>query len=194
MSLWRRVFTERRSVILPLATVLAINLVVLIAVVLPMQASVSGDENRAGDVQLDLAVARRAERLANDTRASKIQADEQLQQFYSDVLPSGLADARDMMFLHIRTLSQKNGVAFSNSTFEPEALEDSSLVRLRVETVLTGAYANIRRFIYELETADEFFIIESMKLGQSNLSASATSGSSLQIVLQVSTYYIGRQP
>jgi len=189
VSLWRRVFTERRSVIVPLATVLAINLVVLAAVVLPLQASVGGDESRAEDVKLDLAVARRAERLANDTQASKVRADEDLKKFYDDVLPSGLSEARDLLFLHMRTLSQKTGVAFSNSTFEPEALDDSSLVRLKVETVLTGPYPNIRRFIYELETADEFFIIESLKLGQSNLSS--TTGGALQIVLQVSTYYIG---
>jgi len=189
VSLWRRVFTERRSVIVPLATVLAINLVVLAAVVLPLQASVGGDESRAEDVKLDLAVARRAERLANDTQASKVRADEDLKKFYDDVLPSGLSEARDLLFLHMRTLSQKTGVAFSNRTFEPEALDDSSLVRLKVETVLTGPYPNIRRFIYELETADEFFIIESLKLGQSNLSS--TTGGALQIVLQVSTYYIG---
>jgi len=192
VSLWRRVFTERRSVIVPLATVLAINLVVLAAVVLPLQASVSGDESRAEDVKLDLAVARRAERLANDTRSSKVRADEELKQFYTDVLPSGLSEARDLLFLQMRTLSQKTGVAFSNSTFEPEAVEDSSLVRLRVDTVLTGPYPNIRRFIYELETADEFFIIESLKLGQSNLSS--PTGGALQIVLQVSTYYIGGTP
>ena len=189
MSLWRRVFSERRSVIVPLVAVLAINLVVLIAVVLPLQAGVNGDEGRANDVKLDLAVARRAERLANDTRASKLRADEELKKFYSEVLPAGLADARDLVYLRMRTLSRQTGVAFTNSTFEPEALEDSSLVRLRVETVLTGAYASIRRFIYELETAEEFFIIESMKLGQANLNSD--TGGSLQIVLQVSTYYTG---
>ena len=42
MSLWRRVISERRIIVIPLLTVLAINLIVIAAVVVPLSRSVVG--------------------------------------------------------------------------------------------------------------------------------------------------------
>lgn len=189
MSLWRRVATERRTLVVPVMTVLAINLLVVALAVFPLQRSVAGDEDRANDVTLALADARRTERVANDTRASKQRADEELKRFYAEVLPASHAVARDLLYLQIDKLSRETNLVMESSSFEPEAVEKSSLMRFRVDVSLTGDYANIRKFLYHLETAEEFYIIESVKLGQ----ASRTEGnaSALEVVLQVATYYSG---
>jgi Tfp pilus assembly protein PilO len=189
MSLWRRVVTERRALVVPLITIVAINLVVLALAVYPLERSVAGDEARAGDVKLALADARRTERVANDTRASKQRADEDLKKFYADVLPASHAAARDMLYLQINTLGRETGLMVQDSSFEPERVEKSSLMRFRVDVSLTGNYANIKKFLYRLETASEFFVVEGVKLGQ----AGQTQGSSgaLEVVLQIATYYTG---
>lgn len=189
MSLWRRVLTERRALVLPLVTVLLINVLVLGLAVYPLQRSVTGDEDRANDVKLALAEARRLERVANDTKASKLRADEELKRFYAEVLPATHAQARGLQYLALHTLARENNLVSEASTFEPEPVEKSTLLRFRADLTLTGSYANIRKFLYDIETAEEFYVIESVKLGQ----ASRTEGNStgLEVVLQVATYYSG---
>lgn len=192
MTLWRRILSERRGLVVPLLTALAVNLALLGLVVFPLQASVAGDEERAGAVKLALADAERSERLANETRVSKQRADEELKKFYSEVLPASHAGARDLLFQQIRTIGRETGLNFASSSYEPEAVEDSQLMRFRVDISLSGDYASIRKFLYDMETAQEFFIIESVKLGQS--SREEGSGNSLEVVLQVATYYMGARP
>ena len=189
MSLWRRVLSERRVLVVPLLTALAINLLVLALAVFPLERSVAADEDRANDVKLALADARRTERVANDTRASKQRADEELKRFYAEVLPAGQAAARDLLYLQVSKLSREHGLKFESSSFDPEPVDKSSLMRFRVDVSLTGDYANIRKFLYRLETAEEFYIVEGVKLGQA--SRTEGGGNALEVVLQVATYYSG---
>jgi len=186
MTLWRRILAERRGVVVPLLAAVAVNVAVLVLVVFPLQASVTGDEERATAAQMALGEARRAERSATDTRTSKLRADEELKTFYTDVLPSNLAVARNLLYLQMFTLAKDAGLAFRSSSYEPEAVEGSALMRFRVDISLTGEYANIREFLYALETAEGFFVVESVKLGQST---SEGLGGSLEVVLSVATYY-----
>ena len=187
MTLWRRVFAERKGLVLPLLIALAVNLGVLALGVFPLQASVAGDENRARAVKIELAEAQRLERLANDTRASQVRADQELKQFYSDVLPGSHAEARDLLYGQLRTITRQTALTFYTGKFELEPVEESTLTRLRTDVTLTGNYSNIRRFLYDLETAEEFFIVESVKLAPSNVKGAG----SLEIVLTISTYYVG---
>lgn len=188
MTHWRRVLAERRGVAVPLLAGLAINIGVLALGVFPLQASVASDEARAIAVKSELAEAQRLERLANDTRTSQQRADQELKTFYSEVLPKSHAEARDLLYLQLRTISRQTGLDFSGSSFEPEAVDDSSLMRFRLDVTLTGEYSNIRRFLYDLETAEEFFIVRSVKLGPSNQKIGTGS---LEVVLNVATYYQG---
>ena len=187
MTLWRRLVAERKGLVLPLLIALAVNVGVLALGVFPLQASVAGDENRAAAVKMELAEAQRLERLANDTRASQARADQELKQFYSDVLPGSHAAARDLLYLQLRTISQQTGLKFTTGRFDLVPVEESALTRLRTDVSLTGDYSNIRRFLYDLETAEEFFIVESVKLGPS----SVKGGGSLEIVLAITTYFMG---
>jgi Tfp pilus assembly protein PilO len=187
MTLWRRVFAERKGLVVPLVIALAVNLAVLALGVFPLQASVAGDENRAVAVKRELNEAKRLERLANDTQASQQRADQELKTFYADVLPASQAEARNLLYLQLRTISRQTGLTFADQTFDPEPVEDSALMRFRIDVSLSGDYANIRRFLYDLETAEEFFIVESVKLGPSSLKG----GGSLEVVLSIATYYVG---
>lgn len=187
MSLWRRVMTERKALVWPLLIGLGVNLAVLALGVFPLQASVAGDEDRALGAKRQLAEAKRLERTANDTRASQVRADEELKQFYSEVLPASHAEARNLLYGELRTIAKQNALDFSGSNTAAEAVEESSLSRMSVNASLFGDYASIRRFLYDLETAEEFFIVDSVKLAPS----SRKEGGSLSVALGVTTYYMG---
>jgi Tfp pilus assembly protein PilO len=187
MTLWRRILSERRAVVVPLLTALVINLVVVGLAVWPLTRSVAADENRATDVKLALAEATRLLRVANDTRTSQGRAGQDLQQFYAEVLPAGQGDANSLLYLRLQQLGAETGVRFQNGVFEVEALDGTDLRRLHVDVSLTGEYAGIRRFLYLLETSEQFFVVESVKLGQSG--RTQTAQGALEVVLSVATYY-----
>ena len=187
MTLWRRVMTERKAVVWPLLIGLAVNVAVLALGVFPLQASVTGDEDRALAVKRELAAAQRLERTANETRASQVRADQELKQFYSEVLPATRAHARNLLYGGLRTIAKQNAIGFASSQTQTEAVDESSLFRMSTNASLFGDYASIRRFLYDLETAEEFFIVDSVKLSPS----SRKEGGSLEVLLGVTTYYMG---
>lgn len=186
MNLWKRVISERRIVVVPLLAALVINLLVIGLVVVPLSRSVVGDESRAQDVKLALASANRMARVASDTRNSQQQAGEELKKFYADVLPATLGDARELLYVEIAKLAADAGVQHQSSVFVREEVEDSQLMRYHTDVALTGEYAGIRQFLYHLETSERFFVVESVKLGQSGQRQGARG--SLEVVLRVATY------
>ena len=65
----------------------------------------------------------------------------------------------------------------------------STLTRLQIRMVLTGTYPDMRTFIYQLETAPEFVVIDNVQLAQG-----ADGGESLVVTLDLSTYYRDATP
>lgn len=187
MNLWKRIVSERRGIVIPLLTVLGINVLISVAAVMPLSSSVEADEVRAGDMKFALADAQRTARVAGDTRTSQVQAGEELKKFYADVLPQSLGDARSILFLELVRIGDETGMQYESNVFEPEEVDDSSLMRYRTDVALTGEYAGIRRFLYLLETAQQFFVVESVKLGQSGREQGR--GGSIEVVVEVATYY-----
>jgi Tfp pilus assembly protein PilO len=186
MNIWRRVISERRMVVVPLLAALVINLLVFGLAVVPLSRSVISDENRAQDVKLALANANRMARVASDTKISQQRAGEELKKFYADVLPATMGAARALLYVEIAKLASETGVQHQTSVFEREEVEDSQLTRYHTDVSLTGEYAGIRQFLYHLETSERFFVVESVKLGQSGQRQGARG--SLEVVLRVATY------
>ena len=67
MTLWRRIYGERRRVLLPLVLAAAANVVLFTVVVLPLSRSVAGAEAQAQNAALNLAAARQLEPAATQS-------------------------------------------------------------------------------------------------------------------------------
>jgi Tfp pilus assembly protein PilO len=52
-----------------------------------------------------------------------------------------------------------------------------------------GRYANIRRFLYAVETASEFVVVEKVGLAQSTATEQGSNGA-LEVSLVVATYFV----
>ena len=85
--------------------------------------------------------------------------------------------------IHRATVTETN-LDYERSSYSPSVETDSTLTRLGIQLVLSGSYANMRAFIYELETADEFVVIDNIQLSEDGGDAS-----SLVVSLELSTYY-----
>jgi Tfp pilus assembly protein PilO len=180
----RRVFTEKRSLIIPLAVVLVVNIALYAMVVYPLSKKVSGAEDEARASSAALGAAKRDYDAARATVAGKGQADEELRKFYTDVLPPDVSGARRITFLRLEQLARQCDLKVDRETSSPKPERDSQLVKFTYTASLSGEYRNIRRFIHDLETAPEFLVLENVELTQSE-----TDGRGLNVNLQIATYY-----
>jgi len=179
-----RVLSDHRRWLIPAAIVLAINVVVLVAVVLPLRSTVQSGSSRAdvSAVALREAVADLKE--AEATRDGQTQASADLVRFYAEVLPADISAARRVTHVKFTKLAMSHDVMFQSGATTSEELRDSSLERLRANYSLTGDWDDIRQLIYELETGPDFIVIDNVQLAEG-----AQANAPLSLTLELSTYY-----
>ena len=184
ITLLRRVVAERRKLLVGLAIALAANIVLYGFVVFPLAQRVANVEQRDADAEQSLAAARLDHTSASGTLTGKDRAATELATFYTDVLPHDLQGARRLSYRRLQQLADDAGLAHQRSSAEPTQERDSTLTRLKIQLVLSGSWDDVRTFIYQLETAPEFVVIDNVELQESQL-----GGDSLVVTLDLSTYY-----
>ena len=189
MTLWRRIYGERRNVLLPLVVAVVVNVAAFMLVVLPLGRSVSAAETQAHNAALGLATARQVERQVRDATSSRERADRELEQFYADVLPGSFAVAERTTRRWLQETARDAGLDYRGANFAWEAVRESSLSRAYSDVTLRGRYADIRRFLHAVEAAEEFLVVERVNLAQPG-SASSSNAGTLEISLLVSTFFV----
>jgi len=187
MSLMRRVFAERRRVVLPMVLALLANLGVLGVIVLPLKRAVVLAQDDSLQQRANLANARREDMQAKAARTGKERADTELAKFYAEILPTSFGGAIDILDHWLGDAAEEVQLHFRSGQWDTEDVRDSSLTKVTGKVTLTGDYSNIRKFLYNLETATEFVIVESVELSQSNVNQ---ANSALEVALSVATYYV----
>ena len=185
MSIWQRALVDKRRLIIPLLIGIIANVVLYAVVVFPLSHQVASTEREEGASRDELVKARQDYNSAKATVAGKLQADSALQKFYKDVLPSDQSVARRLTFTKLADLARQANVKLENGTNEVSREKGSSLSKLVTRYTLTGEYRDVRRFIYSLETASEFIILEN--IGLTSSSDQQTRGVAMN--LEVATYY-----
>ena len=186
MSLWKRVFTERRSVVLPLLVFLAADLAAL-GGVFYLKRDVDVVKDEAESAMLSLGSANVAAREAKATHQSKDLAEVQLKKFYGEVLPKDFPSAVTITNFWLTRTARAASVSYKSGSFDTEEVRDSRLSRVTGQITLLGQYADIRRFLYEVESAQEFVIIEKVELSQPNANQ---ANAQLEVQLSIATYYV----
>jgi hypothetical protein len=182
--LWTRIANEHRSLIIPIALVLVLNVAAFFLVVQPRGAKAAGAADRAARATTALRAAEREEQLARSLVTGKAQADEELADFYRKVLPADLTAANRMTYASLPALARRTNVRFQARTSELEASrKDERLGHLEIHMVLQGEYENLRRFIYQLETAPDFVIIDDVTLTEGK------SADPVTLLINLSTYF-----
>ena len=179
-----RVIREKRGVVVPLLVALAVNLLAYVIVIRPLGRKSAGAADRAVAAANALRAAEQDVSLARALVSGKAEADQELSAFYQRVLPQDQTAARRMTYASLPALARKTGVHYEARTTaidddEPEA----RLGHMTIRMILQGEYRNIRRFIYELESAPEFVIIDDLTLAESGADEPQT------LTINLSTYY-----
>jgi Tfp pilus assembly protein PilO len=184
LPLLRRAAAEHRRLVIGLSVALAANVLVYALVVYPLSQRVANIEQRNQAAAQSLAQARTEHAQANGTLTGKARAATELATFYRDVLPQDLAGARRLTYLRLARLARDSNLEYERSQYAPESDDDSTLTRLQIQMVLSGTYAEMRDFIYQLETAPEFVVIDNIQLAEGS-----NGNGSLVVTLDLSTYF-----
>jgi hypothetical protein len=100
------------------------------------------------------------------------------------VLAPSLPAARDLTYATLPSLAKKSNVRLIDRKFAIEKPEKNArLGLLKVHTAWQCDYESFRQFIYALESAPPFVIIDDVSLAQNDPSKP------LLLVIELSTYY-----
>lgn len=183
-SLVRRIAREHRAWIWPLGILAGVNVVAVVLGVLPMSSAVTSSEQRSQEAAADATAAAAELAAATATREGRDTATRELNVFYTDVLPANVPEARRLLQLKIAQLAKAHEITFARSVASPESIRGSDLGRLKATIDLVGRYRDVRQFLYELETADDFVVVDAIQLSEGD----DLSGP-LDLTLEVSTYF-----
>jgi Tfp pilus assembly protein PilO len=184
MTPWKRIFVDHRLLVSTIALGILANVAVYVFVVHPLAVKSTGAADRARAAAATLKDAEREYAAARALIAGKTRADQELSTFYDRVLPSDELSAVRLTYVPLPSIAKKASVRVLSRRWQPEPLKkDSRLGRLHISALLQGEYEGFRRFIYELESAPEFVIIDDVTLVQGE------AGKPLTLTLELSTYY-----
>ena len=189
MTLLRRIASDHRRLVTAVALLLAVDGLLYAVALYPWSQRVARAEADAAAAEIRLAQVRAAWETATRTGASTTRAEERLEQFYTEVLPTDFAGARAILSPYLDRLARESALVLERQSSVSEREAGSRLSRLRTTMVLAGRYEDVRRFIHVLETAPEFILVEDVVLGQGN-----ASDEGLVLTLGVSTYYHDASP
>jgi Tfp pilus assembly protein PilO len=189
MPLVRRASAEHRRLLIGLGVALSANVLIYALMVYPLSQRVATSAEREQAAEQALAVARDEHTQASGTLTGKSRASAELATFYKDVLPQDLSGARRLTYLRLARLAREANLDYERASYAPTVETGSTLTRLQIRMVLTGTYPDMRTFIYQLETAPEFVVIDNVQLAEG-----ADGGESLVVTLDLSTYYRDATP
>lgn len=184
MTLGRRIFAEKRALILPLVVAAVANVLVYALVVYPLRVKSLGAADRARNAATSRQAAERDFASARELVAGKSRAEQELVTFYGKVLPSDQLAALRLTYGPLPVIARKNNVKVLSRRWNPElSRTNGRLARLVVHVSLEGDYDAFRQFIYALETAPEFVIVDDVSISQ------VDAAKPLVFSLELSTYY-----
>lgn len=184
MTLWKRIFREKRAVIIPLALGVVVNVAAYALWVYPLGVKSAGAADRAAAAAQALQAAERDYNAARELVAGKSRAEQELSTFYDKVLPADMPSARQLTYAPLLAIARKANVRFLARRFEEEQpKKDARIGVLKEHVQLQCEYENFRQFIYEMESSPAFVIIDEVSIAQNE------PNKPLAVTLTLSTHY-----
>ncbi|HEV3140034.1 MAG TPA: hypothetical protein VGY57_05940 [Vicinamibacterales bacterium] len=185
MTLRKRILAEKRPLIVPLVLAILVNVGVYAFAVYPMGVRSASAAERASAAAASLAMAQADLNAARDLISGKTRADQELATFYGEVVPADLAAARRLTYTPVVEIARKANVKFLAQSMEPDLKQakKNGLGRLHTRIQFQCDYESFRTFIFELESAPAFMIIDEVTLAQTD------PAKPLALTLEMSTYY-----
>jgi hypothetical protein len=166
-GLLKRVIQDKRALVLFLIVGLVANVLAYTMLVRPRGARAAGVVDRATAAARARNAAEREQAQARDLVSGGSRAAEELEAFYAKVLPASRDDARRMMDETLPAMAEKTRVRWLKRTSEvADASDDVRLGQLTINMVLQGEYGDLRNFLYSVESAAQFIVVDDVMLSE----------------------------
>ena len=173
---------RRRTILVGLGLLLAADLALAVysweastALRTPM-AQLEADSKKLGVLNADI---ERAEGIRHDLPATIADCD----RFDSGLLPASSGDSA--VIAELDDLASKSGLQKQGLSFRHKEVPGRGLTQVDLDTTVTGNYANIVKFMNNLQRSRNNYIVESLTLQQEG----QNSSTALRIGLHMKTYY-----
>jgi hypothetical protein len=179
-----RILQEKRTAVLLLAIGLVGNLLVYVTLVQPRGIRAAGVVDRAAAAARSRTAAVRDEELARGLVTGSSRADDELEVFYGKMLPASRDEARRMLDKNLPAMADETDVRWLKRTSEiADVGNDARLGQVTVNMVLQGDYDDLCDFLYAVESAPEFIVVDDVALseGQAN--------EPLTLIVRLSTFF-----
>jgi hypothetical protein len=184
MTLLKRIISEKRALLVLLALGIAVNGAAYVLVVYPLAAKSAGAVDRAQGAVRGRRAAEQDLAAARALVVGKTRAQEELATFFDKVVPQNQLAAIRITYAPLSEIAKKANIRVIDRRWEPDDVaKNSRVARLRIHMGMQGDYASVRRFIYEIERAPEFVIIDNLTLAQTD------PGKPLVLTVDLSSYY-----
>lgn len=184
MTSYARIVSEHRRLILPLVIAILANVAIYAAVVFPLGHQVGSLAQQSGEMHETRRRAGQEYQAAKATVQGKEQADVSLAKFYRDVLPADESMAIRITYLRLAQIARQANVHLERGANKVDPVKGSTLDKLSTSYTLSGEYRDVRRFIYALETAPEFLVLENVAL-----SSPQQGMRGLSVSIAIATYF-----
>ena len=179
-----QIFGDHRRLILALVIIAIANVAIDALVIYPLSLKVSASERRAATATEQLRAAQKDSDAVHATLSRTGQAEADLAKFYKDVLPPDVSGARRLTYARLAAMASEHNLAIVQRSYSLDDSYKGRLRRLEIEMSLNGEYPDLRDFVYAVETAPEFVVIENV-----GLSEGARAQSGLTVALRLATYF-----
>ena len=179
-----RVLADRRTAVVVVGLLLLAATAVWTVGVYPLVSRVELVEQRRDQAAAGLTAAEAALRAATTSSTTQSTVAQTLDEFYGQVLPQSLVDARAITYPRLARLATEHDLVMERRSVVPDVEEDGRLASLVTTMLLAGRWADIRSFMHALEAGPEFIVIEGIVLNQSE-----ELDAPLTLTLSVATYY-----
>lgn len=184
MHLLQRILNEKRWAITVVTVSIVIDLALYALAVLPWSVAVTNARQRVVIANSSLTAAEQARAAAKATVDGKLEADQELQNFYKEILPTDLSEARGITFARLEQAASRNNLVMERRSSSTDHEAGSRLARLQMTMFLKGDYRDMRGFLSDLEASDDFIVIEEISLAQDNASENTEA-----LTLGLATYF-----
>jgi hypothetical protein len=163
---------------------LLVNVAAYVLVVRPRGVKSAGAADRAAAATASLRAAEREITSARALVEGKGRADEELNAFYQKVLPADLTAARRMTYASLPALARRTNVKYEARRSNVDDIKkDTLLGHMVIRMQLQCDYESFRDFLFQLESAPEFVIIDDVTLTET------TGTDSQTLTIDLSTYF-----
>lgn len=121
-------------------------------------------------------------RLAGDIRKRLPEVDRQCDRFVKEQLLA-LAGGYSAVVEDLNKISSQSGLTTRGVQYKQKELAGRGVAEVQISASVEGSYANLVRFINELERSKQFYLLEQLGL------AETTAGTAIKLNLQLKTYF-----